>query len=572
MEMNEQLQQTASARTCRVSLSGYDLINSSRLNKGTAFSDHERDVFDLHGLLPPHVGNLDEQIVRRIQALRDQPSPFNKYSFLRDLEDTNETLFYALLVRNIEEMLPLVYTPTVGEGCQRFSEIWRKPRGLFLSYPNQHKILDILAHQRYDAVRAIVVSDGERILGLGDQGAGGLGIPIGKLALYTACAGIHPQACLPILLDLGTDNMERLEDPVYVGWRHQRIRGAEYDDFVEAFVSAVIERWPHVLLQWEDFAGSNAGRLLKRYRDRLCTFNDDIQGTAAVAAGTLLAAINVTGTPLTEQRIALFGAGAAGIGIASLLLTAMKNAGLTEAEAQRRFYAVDKDGLLVEGMAGIRLAQQPVLQPRSAIADWRLDHADDISLLDVVRNAKPTTLIGVSGQASAFTEEVVRAMAAAVERPVIFPLSNPTSRSEATPENLMKWTDGRALIGTGSPFAAVSWNGRQVPIDQTNNSYIFPGMGLGILSVSARRVTDAMFMAAAKCLAGLSPALKSKSGRLLPPVSDLRSVSFAVARAVARQAIADGVAGPLDEQTLEISIRANVWEPVYLSYRCHSCE
>jgi malate dehydrogenase (oxaloacetate-decarboxylating) len=548
-------------------LSGFDLMNFPMLNKGTAFTESERTDFALHGLLPPHVGNLEDQAARRLKVLRDFETDFERYAYLRDLQDTNETLFYAMLVRNIEEMMPLVYTPTVGEGCQRFSEIWRKPRGLFLSYPYQHRIREILANHRYDAIRAIVVSDGERILGLGDQGAGGLGIPIGKLALYTACAGIHPQACLPVLLDVGTDNMERLEDPVYVGWRHQRIRGAEYDDFVEAFVSAVIDRWPHVLLQWEDFAGSNAGRLLERYRDRLCTFNDDIQGTAAVAAGTLLAAINVTGTPLTEQRIALFGAGSAGIGVASLLLTAMKNAGLSEAESRRRVYAVDKDGLLVEGMAGIRPAQQPVVQLRSAITDWHLDHADHISLLDVVKNAKPTTLIGVSGQAGAFTEEVVRAMAATVERPVIFPLSNPTSRSEATPEDLMKWTDGRALIGTGSPFAAVSWNGRQVPIDQTNNSYIFPGMGLGILSVSARRVTDTMFMAAAKCLAELSPARSNKSGRLLPPVSELRQVSFAVAKAVALQAIEDGVAAPLGDQTLETRICANVWQPVYLPYR-----
>ena len=329
----------------------------------------------------------------------------------------------------------------------------------------------------------------------------------------------------------------------------------------------MIERWPHVLLQWEDFAGNNAGRLLERYRDRLCTFNDDIQGTASVAAGTLLAAINVTGTPLTEQRIALLGAGSAGIGIASLLLTAMKNAGLSETEARRRFYAVDKDGLLVEGMAGIRPAQEPFAQPLSAVANWQLEHANHITLLDVVKSAKPTTLIGVSGQAGAFTEDVVRAMAAAVERPVIFPLSNPTSRSEATPEDLMKWTDGRALIGTGSPFAPVSWNGRKVPIDQTNNSYIFPGMGLGVLSVSARRVTDSMFMAAAKCLAELSPARGKKSGRLLPPVSELRAVSFAIAKAVALQAINDGVADRLGEETLESRICANVWQPVYLPYR-----
>ena len=552
-------------------LSGFDLINFPLLNKGTAFTEDERTDFALHGLLPPHVGNLEDQAARRLKALRDRKTDFGLYAYLRDLQDTNETLFYAVLVSNIEEMMPLVYTPTVGEGCQRFSEIWRKPRGLFLSYPNRHKIREILEHHRYDTIRAIVVSDGERILGLGDQGAGGMGIPIGKLALYTACAGIHPQACLPVLLDVGTDNVERLEDPLYVGWRHQRVRGGEYDDFVEAFVSAVIARCPRVLLQWEDFAGINAGRLLERYRDRLCTFNDDIQGTAAVAAGTLLAAINVTGMPLTEQRIVLFGVGSAGIGIATLLLTAMKNAGLSEAEARRHFYAVDKDGLLVEGMPDIRPAQQPFVQPRSAIANWKLEDNDHISLLDVVRNAKPTTLIGVSGQAGAFTEEVIRAMAASVDRPVIFPLSNPTSRSEATPADLLKWTEGRALIGTGSPFAAVNWNGRELPIDQTNNSYIFPGIGLGILSVNARRATDTMFMAAARCLAELSPARRSKAGRLLPPVSELRSVSFAVAQAVALQAIKDGVADPLDEQILESRIRANVWEPVYLPYRFDPC-
>src|SRR5882757_2149011 len=365
----------ASQQPCQVSLSGFNLINSPRLNKGTAFTDHERDVFDLHGLLPPHIGNLEEQIERRMAALRAQPNSFSKYSFLRDLQDTNETLFYALVVQNIEELLPLVYTPTVGEGCQRFSEIWRKPRGLFLSYPNRHRIRKILEDSRYDRVRVIVFSDGERILGLGDQGAGGMGIPIGKLSLYTACAGIHPVETLPILLDVGTDNEERLVNPLYIGWRHNRVRGAEYDAFIEEVVSAIAERWPDVLLQWEDFAGSNAERLLERYRDRLCTFNDDIQGTAAVAAGTLLAAINVTGVPLTEQRVALLGAGSAGCGIASLLLKAMIDAGSSEAEARRRFFAVDKFGLLVEGMTGITAAQQRFLQKRDAVAAWKLQKA-----------------------------------------------------------------------------------------------------------------------------------------------------------------------------------------------------
>src|SRR5580658_9021119 len=333
-------------------LMGYDLINTPLLNKGTAFVEAERDLFHLHGLLPPHIGSLDDQVARRLKVLRAFETDFERYAFLRDLQDNNETLFYALMVSHIEELLPLVYTPTVGEGCQRFSEIWRKPRGVFLSYPNRHRIREILAHPRYDQVRVIVVSDGERILGLGDQGAGGMGIPIGKLALYTACGGIRPEFTLPVLLDVGTDNAERRANPIYIGWNHERVRGAGYDDFVETFVEAVRERWPFVLLQWEDFAGSNAGRLLERYRDRLCTFNDDIQGTAAVAAGTLLSAIAVTGIPLTEQRIALLGAGSAGGGIVSLLIAAMREAGLSEAEAHGRFYAVGRNGLLLEDTPG----------------------------------------------------------------------------------------------------------------------------------------------------------------------------------------------------------------------------
>src|ERR1700744_5452271 len=318
------------AKPLATDLMGYDLINRSELNKGTAFTEEERTLFHLHGLLPPHIGTLEEQSTRRLKVLRSFETDFERYAFLRDLQDTNETLFYSVLVNNLEELLPIVYTPTVGEGCQRFSEIWRKPRGLFLCYANKHRIREILADKRFDRVRAIVVTDGERILGLGDQGAGGMGISIGKLALYVGCAGIHPEETLPIMLDVGTNNQERLIDPLYVGWRHERIAGPEYDEFVEAFVSAVIERWPDVLLQWEDFAGGNAGRLLERYRDRLCTFNDDIQSTASVAMATLLAAIDVTGVPITEQRVALLGAGSAGCGIVSLVLQAMIEAGASE--------------------------------------------------------------------------------------------------------------------------------------------------------------------------------------------------------------------------------------------------
>jgi malate dehydrogenase (oxaloacetate-decarboxylating) len=548
-------------------LTGIDLMNNPLLNKGTAFTDAERDVFHLHGLLPPQVGTLDQQVARRLKVLRAFATDFERYAFLRELQDSNETLFHALTLRNLEEILPLVYTPTVGEGCQRFSEIWRKPRGLFLSYPNKHRIREILSAPRLDGVRVIVVSDGERILGLGDQGAGGMGIPIGKLALYTACAGIHPDETLPILLDVGTNNQERLTDPLYVGWRHERMRGDDYDGFIEEFISAVTERWPDVLLQWEDFAGSNASRLLERYRDRLCSFNDDIQGTAAIATATLLAAIKVTGIPLAEQRIAILGAGSAGCGIAALLLQAMIDSGAGEAEARRRFFLIDRNGLLCQGMAGVTPAQTPFLQKPDALAGWTRETPNEIGLLDVVSNAQPTGLIGVSGQAGAFTEPVIRAMAEGTERPIIFPLSNPTSRSEATPEQLMAWSDGRALIGTGSPFPPTAWKGAVAKITQTNNSYIFPGVGLGVLAAGARRITDAMFMQAGKAVADMSPVIKDKEGELLPPVTELRAVAVAVAMAVARQAQADHVADPCDEAELDQRIAAHVWEARYRPYR-----
>jgi malate dehydrogenase (oxaloacetate-decarboxylating) len=565
MEMKQQLEQTSGELALQVSRSGFDLINSPRLNKGTAFSDHERDLFDLHGLLPPHVGTLDEQIQRRTEALADESTPFTKYSLLRDLQDTNETLFYALLVRNIEEMLPLVYTPTVGEGCQRFSQIWRKPRGLFLSYPNKDRIDQILNHSRYDSVKCIVVSDGERILGLGDQGAGGMGIPIGKMALYTALGGIHPENCLPILLDVGTDNEDRLKDPIYIGWRHHRVRGQEYDAFVDAFVNSVKKRWPHVLLQWEDFAGSNAARFLARYRDQLCTFNDDIQGTAAVATATLISAINVTGIPLEKQKIAMVGFGTAGIGITNLLVRFMQDKGLTEQEARNRFFAIDRYGLVTENGEGVRPEQLPFARKEQEVQGWRQPN-EEITLLDVIRNAKPSVLIGVSGQAGAFTEQAVREMAKYSERPVIFPLSNPTSRSEATAQDLMDWTEGRALIGTGSPFEPVNVGGKKVHITQTNNSYIFPGLALGIVASKARRVTDTMVKAAAEELVRQLPTQKDKQASLLPPLSEARQLGRLIGLAVGRQAIRDGQALLASEDVLNRELQANIWEPVYVPY------
>jgi malate dehydrogenase (oxaloacetate-decarboxylating) len=567
--MNAQLTTAASQQPVQVSLSGFNLINSPRLNKGTAFTDHERDVFDLHGLLPPHVGSLDEHIERRIEALRAQPNAFSKYSFLRDLQDTNETLFYALLLRNIEEMLPLVYTPTVGEGCQRFSEIWRKPRGLFLSYPNKDRIEQILNHPRYDNVKCIVVSDGERILGLGDQGAGGMGIPIGKMALYTALGGIHPEHCLPILLDVGTDNEDRLNSPLYIGWRQHRVRGKEYDAFVDLFVSSVKRRWPHVLLQWEDFAGSNAARFLARYRDELCTFNDDIQGTAAVATATLISAINVTGVPLEQQKIAMVGFGSAGIGITNLLAQFMQDRGLTEAEARNHFYAIDRYGLITEHGKDVRPEQLPYARKEQEVQGWKQPNGE-ITLLDVVRHARPSVLIGVSGQPGAFTEDAVREMAKYSQRPVIFPLSNPTSRSEATAQDLMDWTEGRALIGTGSPFEPVNVGGKKIPITQTNNSYIFPGLALGILASKAKRVTDTMVKAAAQELVRHLPTQKDKRAGLLPPLAEARQLGRMIGQAVGRQAMLDGQAQVANEEALERELQTNIWEPVYVPYELKS--
>jgi malate dehydrogenase (oxaloacetate-decarboxylating) len=549
----------------KTNLTGYDLLIHPRLNKGTAFSETERDMFALHGLLPPHIGTLEEQRKRRKQGLDEQATPLQKYSFMRDLQDTNETLFYSLIAHYIEETLPIVYTPTVGEACQKFSGIWRKPRGLFLSYPNKHLIEQILSHPRYHGIKCIVVSDGERILGLGDQGAGGMGIPIGKMALYTALSGISPECCLPVLLDVGTENEERLQDPLYVGWRHNRIRDAQYEEFVDTFVSAVKRRWLHLLLQWEDFSGVNAAKFLQRYRDQLCTFNDDIQGTAAVATGTLLSAINVTGIPLSEQRVAFFGFGGAGIGIAQLIWSLMRDEGLSDREAYARFYALERYGLLVEGDKGVRSEQAPFSRPLSEVAGWQVLNPNEIGLLDVVRNAKPTVLIGVSGQPGVFTEEIVRAMAKYCERPIIFPLSNPTSRCEATPQQVLHWTDGRALIGTGSPFGPAKINGSEVRIDQTNNSYIFPGLALGVISSKAGHVSDAMIKASAKALAELAPTRQNKNANLLPPLSSIRSVSLVIARAVGKQAIQDGLT-IMDEAQLERELTANVWEPVYEPY------
>ncbi|STX39070.1 NAD-dependent malic enzyme [Legionella feeleii] len=552
---------------CEVYVTDYRLITNPILNKGTGFTKQEREEFNLFGLLPPEESHIADQRARSYAAFKNKNSDLEKYIYLRDLQDSNETLYYSLLNEHITEMMPIVYTPIVGDACINFSHIYRRPRGIFIAYPDRDRIDQILANPRFDKVKAIVVSDGERILGLGDQGAGGMGIPIGKLALYCACSGIHPSATLPILLDTGTNNAELMKDPLYIGWRHERIRGKEYDDFIAAFIKALKKRFPHILLQWEDFALQNATRLLDTYRTKLCTFNDDVQGTAAIATGTLLSAVQVTGIHLREQRIVIVGAGSAGCGIAELIVHAMIDDGISEKEARDRIYMIDRNGLLVEGMAGLLPFQQKLLKSKQAIANWQCESKDMVSLKDVIKNLHPNALLGVSGQVGIFTEELIREMAAHVAQPIIMPLSNPITHSEAVPTDLMLWTDNRAVIGTGSPFGNIIKNGKPFRVDQTNNVYIFPGMGLGLIAVKAKQVSDKMFMAAAKALASCSPAKHDPQANLLPPLTEVREVSYKVALAVAREAVNSNLADFLTDADIEKSIKSHIWEPTYIPYK-----
>ncbi len=544
---------------------GLDLLSDALLNKGTAFPDNERDQFTLHGLLSAHRGELADQARRRHRVIRAFDDDLDKHLHLRNLQDNNETLFYALLERNLEEMLPLVYTPTVGRACQQFSYYWHRPRGVFVSYPDRDRIDAMLAHPRFDDVRVIVVSDGEQILGLGDQGADGMGVPIGKLSLYTACGGIDPATTLPVLLDTGTDDRERLDNPVYIGWRHKRVRGQEYDDFVDRFIEAVKKRWPHVLLQFEDFGQANALRLLERYRDSLCTFNDDIQSTAAVVTATVLAAAKATGKSLTSQRVVIFGAGSAGCGIARQLMNAMIEDGLSEDEAKKRFYALDSRGLLLDDQE-LADYKKPFARGRDEIEDWDLADDDQVQLIDVVHNAGPTILVGTSGQGGAFGEQVVRSMAAQVDEPIILALSNPKSNSEAAPQDVMDWTDGKALISTGSPFDPVQVGGEHYTVDQANNVYIFPGLGLGAVAARAERISDAMFSVAARALGGEFPVDADGPGHLLPAIGELRDVSRTLARAVARQARDEGLCESCSDAAMDASIDTCMWSPAYRPY------
>jgi malate dehydrogenase (oxaloacetate-decarboxylating) len=545
------------------SAGGKDLLDRPLLNKGTAFTDGERTRFGLHGLLPPQIETLDEQVVRAYEAYRKKGDDIERHIYLRALQDTNEVLFYRLLLDHITEMTPIVYTPTVAQACEQFSHIYRRPRGLFISYPLRDSIPALLRSRPNKEVDVIVVTDGERILGIGDQGAGGLGIPIGKLSLYTLIGGIHPARTLPIILDVGTNNAERLRDPEYLGWRHERITGQDYFDFIDQFAQAVKQELPGTCLQWEDFATPHARPILQRYRDQMLTFNDDIQGTSAVALGAVLGAVRVAGKNLKEQQVVMLGAGSAGIGVADGLRAAMKGEGLSEEEARSRFWVVDKDGLLHSGRKDLTSEQYVYAQPEGRISGWPRTSNRHAGLGDVIGNIDATVLIGLSTVGGAFSEPIVREMARKVERPVIFPLSNPTTRSEASAGDLIRWTDGRALVATGSPFAPVDYGGRSIPIAQCNNVYIFPAMGLGVVASRARRVTEPMMLAAARALAGNSPALKDSAAPLLPPLTDIRRVAAEIAVAVGIEAQKNGVAPRTSEEELRRRVADMQWTPAY---------
>ncbi len=535
-------------------------------NKGTAFPEDERENLDLRGVFPDTVSNFKIQKRRTYDSFCSKVDDLEKYIYMISLQDRNETLYYALILDHLTEMLPIIYTPTVGQACQQFSQIFRRPRGLYVTANNIQNIDKVLSNAPFSNVSLIVVTDGERILGLGDQGAGGMGIPIGKVSLYIAGAGLHPAYCLPILIDVGTNNEKLLEDPLYIGIRKKRLTGDAYDEIIEHFVNAVRRKFPNALLQWEDFGKNNAFRLLDRYRERVCSFNDDIQGTGSIAMGVFLSAMKIKKENLSDQRFVLFGQGQAGIGIARQIFTGLMEEGLSEKEARECIFGVDKDGLLVEGMQ-VTDEQKPWVKDRAMIEKWQLSNPNRIDLLDTIRNTKATVLIGVTGQSGAFTEDILTQMAKNCNLPLIMPLSNPTAKAECTPEQAFKVTKGNCLIATGSPFKPVMVNGKERAISQCNNLYVFPGVGLGALVVGTPKITNQMFMAASRALSDLVSEDELKAGQLLPSIENIRQVSAEIALAVAREARESGLGVRADDEQLFKMITKAMWEPKYLPYR-----
>lgn len=545
-----------SAMKPKVRLTGVDILRDPTLNKGTAFTPEEREVLGLNGLLPARVSTLEEQEMRLLGNYNQKPTDLEKYIHLISLQDRNETLFYRVLLDNLDDMMPIVYTPVVGHACQVYGHIFRRPRGLFISANDKGRMVDLLRNWPEKKVGIIVVTDGERILGLGDLGANGMGIPVGKLTLYTACAGLHPSLCLPITLDVGTNNEELLSDPLYIGLSQHRLRGEAYDELVEEFVEAAQEVFPRTLIQFEDFSNLNAFRLLQKYRGSICTFNDDIQGTAGVVLAGLISALRITGGGLPGQTILFFGAGEAGIGIGDLIVSAMVDEGLSRDEAMRHCWFVDSKGLVVKSRDNLQTHKLPYAHDHEFVAD----------LQSAVESLRPTALIGVSGQPQTFTRPIVEDMGKLNEKPIIFALSNPTSKAECTAEQAYGWTDGRAIFASGSPFKPVTLNGKTYVPGQGNNAYVFPGVGLGIVACGARHVTDEMFAAAAKTLAGEVQEEDLEKGCIYPPLTKIREVSAQIAAAVARVAYEQDLAAQPEPENLPSFIRSQQYQPVYQSY------
>jgi malate dehydrogenase (oxaloacetate-decarboxylating) len=553
--------------TIKTPLSGKLLLTSPQLNKGTAFTNEERHDFGILGKLPAAVETLQEQTMRAFLQYSEFTNDMQKSIYLRTLHETNETLFYKLVIEHMKEMIPVLYTPIVGTTVRTHSSQFRRPRGLYLSYPDREYIREILSNRTHPDVDVIVVTDGESVLGIGDQGIGGIDIPIAKLMVYTIAAGVNPLRTLPIMLDTGTNNQTLLDDPLYLGWRHKRIAGEDYDKFIAIFIEEVKNLFPGVYLHWEDFGRDNAMRNLTTYRNKISSFNDDIQGTGVVTLAALLAAVNTTGVPLTEQRIVVFGAGSAGLGITEQLCDAMMRAGLSKAEARARFWLISSKGLITTESPGLSAERAEFARDPAELKAWKNSAVPGIyQLEDVVNNIHPTVLIGSSTVAGAFSEKIVKAMAANCERPIIFPLSNPTELSEATPCDLIEWTQGKALIATGSPFDPVTYNGKTYPIGQCNNALVYPGIGLGVMAVKASRLSDNMLWAACESAAKFSPILKNPAAALLPSIEEARPYSEVIALAVANEAIKEGLSTVKNTDNVQALIEAIKWEPKYLKY------
>lgn len=549
----------------QTSLRGDALLGNNRINKDTAFTAKEREELGLLGKLPPKIDTLEEQAERCYAQFKEQKDNVAKYVYLNELHNHNETLFYKLVEDHLSEMMPIVYTPTVGAAIQQFSQIYQRPSGLTISYNDKDKITEILDQYDTSDIDIIVVTDSEAILGIGDQGVGGIYIAVGKLAVYTLCANLDPHRVLPIVLDVGTNNEDMLKDPMYLGWQHERVRGKDYDDFIDTFVAAVHKKFPNIYLHWEDFAKDTARSNLERYQDKMCTFNDDMQGTGIVTLSALLSASVASNQKLTDHQIVFLGAGTSSTGIADQICDAMVLEGLSLEEARSRVWILSRKGLLTERIDGLADFQKIYVKNEEQIADWDVADKNHIELLEVVKNLKPTVLIGVSTVGGAFNKEIVQEMAKHVERPIIFPISNPTSCSEAIPEDLLKWTDNKALITTGSPFDPVDiGGGKQMVISQCNNAFAFPGLGLGIIASRAKRVTSGMIWAACKALTDCSPVKINPNGQLLPNLDEVKDVSFKVAKAVMTQAVEEGVAEPVAD--IDAAIRAITWEPKYYPY------